>query len=123
MDIAERRALLETQANPNKTMDYIVTLKASGPTQQSVNFRYIPDKVILSSDVFAAYITTVLSQDNNLETSATTILEDMNNELVPRWLQVIMTNQDGNGAEHHVTIEDHQPQWKNDSLLARLSKL
>ncbi len=124
MDINERRDLLKTQDNPNRTLDYIVTLEAQGhQTQHSITFRYIPDKVILEGNAFAPYVHLVLEAEPNLEGAATTLLEDMNNELVPRWLQVIMTVDDETGAKHHVAIEDHQPQWGNASLLARITTL
>ncbi len=123
MDITERRNLLKIQENPNRTLDYIVTLQAKGPKAQSITFRYIPDKVILEGNIFAPYINDVILAESSVETAATTILEDMNNELVPRWLQVIMIVEDNQGAEHHVAIEDHQPQWNNTGLLSRIAQL
>ena len=44
------------------------------------------------------------------------VLDDLNSELVPRWIQVlVLTHEEG-----EVLVEDRQPDWDNASLLAGL---
>lgn len=106
------RTLLKTESNPAKHHDYLIDLK-----QGAVHVRYVPDKLILTKDSFDSYIQSQ-AQTAMVETTTTNILEDLNNELVPRWLQV-QVNHDG----HIITIEDRQPQWENAYLLGRLAPL
>lgn len=124
MDITTRRDQLITANNPNKTIDYIITLACSIPKSKvEVTLRYIPDKIVLASDCFEGYVTAVVQGHGTLEESATIILDDLNNELVPRWLQVTAYKAQGNSAKHSIALEDHQPQWSNPSLLARLKPI
>ncbi len=70
---------------------------------------------------FSAYLA-VLSAGpwQTLEALATTMLDDVNNELVPRWCHVSVTAT-GDGGEHHaVDAEDRQPAWENAAVLAGL---
>ena len=49
-----------------------------------------------------------------------TMLDDVNNELIPRWAQVELTAGPGDAGDcHGVIIEDRQPGWDNPALLAR----
>jgi 7-cyano-7-deazaguanine reductase len=125
MDIFARRAQLQTLDNPNKTIDYIITLETRLPkTPITLTLRYIPDKFILDSRCFDGYITDVAAQqDLYIETLAATVVEDFNNELVTKWVQVIAYEDLGDSSKHNVVIEDKQPRWDNPHLLARLSKI
>jgi len=58
-----------------------------------------------------------------LESVATVLINDLNNELVPRWVQIrieITPQPDAPALFHTVTLEDKQPKWSNPELLARL---
>ena len=58
-----------------------------------------------------------------LEAVAVAVLDDVNNEVVPRWVQVAVSYENADAGErerHAVLIEDRQPGWDNPSLLARL---
>ncbi len=125
MDIFERRAQLKTLDNPNKSIDYIITLETCiAQTPITLTLRYIPDKVILDSRCFDSYLTEVAAhQDQHIETLAATVAEDFNNELVTKWVQVIAYEDLGDSSKHNVVIEDKQPRWDNPHLLARLSKI
>ncbi|NVJ93765.1 MAG: hypothetical protein HWE34_19015 [Methylocystaceae bacterium] len=126
MDIFARRAQLKTLNNPNKTIDYIITLETSiSQTPITLTLRYIPDKVILDSRCFNSYITEVAAhqEDQHIETLAATMVEDFNNELVTKWVQVTAYEDLGDSSKHNVVIEDKQPRWDNPHLLARLSKI
>ena len=67
-------------------------------------------------------------QLNNLKISndlSSNILNDVNNELVTRWLQLSISapNQVHHGIDRHeVMLEDRQPNWDNVGLLSRLKQ-
>ena len=53
------------------------------------------------------------------------ILDDVNNEVVPRWVQVTVTAPGDRAAGvdgHGVMLEDRQPRWDNPALLSRLER-
>lgn len=120
----ERRALLTTIDNPNRATDYITTLDWHDEDQQvKIRLRFIPDKVILTQAGFVQYcLALAADQSKPLEETAGLLLDDANNELVARWVQVSATCEDGNNC-HSVLLEDQQPQWENRVLLSRLSKI
>jgi NADPH-dependent 7-cyano-7-deazaguanine reductase QueF len=49
---------------------------------------------------------------NGAESLALAILDDINNEAVPRWARVRITTRTHGGLHHQVTVEDHQPRWR-----------
>ena len=128
MDINERRTLLETALNPDETLDYISGLEGSilvfpksGPTVLAI--RYVPDRRIVNPSAFGEYLVGLSSlQWQTLEELATTVLGDLSNQLVARWVRVRVTAPNkaypGVGA-HEVVVEDRQPGWNNPSLLSR----
>jgi 7-cyano-7-deazaguanine reductase len=128
MKLNERRALLIVSNNPDETLDYISglqgTLLALYKEQQIViSINYIPDRLIVTSDSFANYLTALSEQQwQNLEELVTTILGDLSNQLVARWICVKGTASEKNCPDHKahkVIIEDRQPDWNNSSLLSR----
>lgn len=129
MDIWQRRAILDPVENPDRNIDFVSSL-AGGITafggRLRVTLRYVPDAKTLQPARFTAYLETLESFDwPSHENLATTILQDVSNELVPRWVQII-THQDGGAdgsPEHKVLVEDRQPQWNNAALLANLESL
>ncbi|WP_417797367.1 hypothetical protein [Terasakiella pusilla] len=124
MTLTERRALITTHSNPNKALDYVITLKGGDQSRGIVvSFRYIPDKVILDHAAFTSYLHAIFNDCTSLEEAGTWILEDMNNELVARWLQVNLTQHKDEMSEHLVVLEDHQPQWNNTHLKDRFARI
>lgn len=129
MDIGIRRNLLLTTPNPGVRMDYLVRLDGRVRTQGentdfTVNLSYVPDRVILDPAAFGRYLD-ALSQApwSSLESVAVAILEDVNNEVIARWVQVAAEARDAvraDGGTHTVTLEDRQPHWENKTLLSRL---
>jgi 7-cyano-7-deazaguanine reductase len=125
MDLWQRRAVLDPVPNPDRNIDFVSSLSgrlsALGGTVE-VALRYVPDALTVSPAAFAAYLRGLEGGDwPSHENLATTILQDVSNELVPRWVQII-TRQEGAGdaSEHRVLVEDRQPQWNNAALLAHL---
>ena len=128
MEVKARRELLTTSDNPDSRLDYVVTLsgRLGGSEAARVAIRYVPDRAILEEGCFVAYLDALAGTDwPTLEAAATAILDDLNNELVARWVQVtVSADADGgeHGIEHSVYLEDRQPTWDNPALLARLKR-
>ena len=130
MQISERRALLETHANPDSALDYVSglhgTLQAFGlgkPTLLSIH--YVPDRMIIDPAAFGRYLEALSALEwDSLEQLATEVLGDFNDHLIGRWVRVVVTAPEGaypGVGSHEVLIEDRQPGWDNPSLLSRLA--
>ena len=131
MDLRPRRQPLETFANPDSRLDYATTLAGqltfAGITDcVSVELSYVPDKLILIPESFADYLNFIGAMDwESLEQLATTVMSDVNNEVVGRWVRIRLSrNDDGltGLARHCVLLEDRQPNWENAALLDGLEK-
>lgn len=132
---ATRRQTLTWTANPSDRMEYIVTLSGSLAIEAvskkvALKIRYVPDKSVLERTAFEGYLR-VLEETawSNLEDLAAAVLDDMNNEIITRWIQIELTTEgtapkaDGGEMEfgdYTVLIEDRQPKWDNAVLLSRI---
>lgn len=124
----ERRLLLSTAPNPDPKSDYVVTVEASFlvrlQTEIGVILRFVPDREILAPDSLDTYLARLSETDvPGLEAIATTILSDINDRLVPKWIQVEATAVGDHAVgihRHAVLAEDRQPRWDNPALLSRL---
>ncbi len=122
----ERREILETRPNPQTGLDYLVAIDAEASSGRDIRLRYVPDKLLLRPDAFDTYLSALTSKDElPAEELALAIIEDINNEVVPRWVQVAIED-GGNGpdpkaAGYRVLIEDRQPNWDNPQIVARAS--
>ncbi len=130
MDVLARRSLIATGSNPDPLLDYVVSLEGSiagaGNTAPiAINLRYIPDKVIVEPASFSRYLEALASIDwPSLEELAVTLLGDVNNEVVARWVHVSLSTPASQGLDTHmVMLEDRQPKWDNPQILSRLKKL
>ena len=119
-----RHAELETIPNPLPRADYLCRLSGTAMEGAAlVELRYVPDKLLVQEEGFGTYLAGVDDQDS-LEALAAVILDDLNNELVPRFLQIrIMASRNTLDAGHAVLVEDRRPRWDNPALLARLAQL
>jgi len=121
MDAILRREHLETGENLNTKVEYVVTLWGAISETCQVEIRYIPDLAILKPDSLKTYLATLGAMNwENLEALGLTILNDLNNQLIPRWVQVMVAGKSADLA-HRVTLEDRQPRWDNAALLSRMS--
>ena len=131
MDITSRRNLLECTSNPDGGLDYMVNITGhidkEGSTRTNVLLRYVPDKLVLDAGSFGVYLDMLGETGWKVaEDLAVTIISDVNNELVPRWVQVSVSAPDlAHPAvdTHGVVLEDRQPKWDNPALLSRLKHI
>lgn len=115
-----RRAHLVFRPNPARKIDSLNMIAGRIPaTQVTVVLRYVPGKHFLEHRSFYRYLTDLLPvAKEGIEELAHVILDDLNNELVPRWLEIIVELDGGN----KVLVEDRQPGWDNPSLLSRVQR-
>ena len=119
-----RRTLLIVETNPAVMLDYLNFLSGSGcDANAHITLRYVPDKLTLTPASFSDYLAALADFSTEpLERLAIAILEDINNELVPRWVQITAVRDNDIEPGHRVLIEDRQPKWDNPALLARLER-
>ena len=130
MNAPQARRLLSTAANPDTHTDYVVGIEAETPPLPGlggvrVALRYVPDKLILGPVCLEGYLSALACpQWTTLEGLALALREDLNDALVPRWLELSIHPLEALSAVHHgVLVEDRQPHWHNPTLLARLAVL
>ena len=124
----QRQSMIETSPNPESHGDYLCLLSGTLATTGSekgatVTLRYVPDKWLLRPSVFARYLAQIpATEDRLLEETAHIMLDDLNNQLVARWLQIVLdvASPENDRPLHRVLLEDRQPKWDNPSLLARV---
>lgn len=132
MNAKERRSHLAGEPNPDPRLDYVVEIKAEvataggGRAQAAVVLRYVPDRQVIKPGSFGQYLRVLEGLGlATLEALAAVILDDLNNELVCRWVQVTLstaTTVHPGIQSHAVVIEDRQPSWDNPGLLSRLRR-
>ena len=77
---------------------------------------YVPDRLIIANQGFHAYLDGLEALSLETPEALTAIIiDDLMDELVPRWISVVI---DCGG--HRVTMQDGQPHWSNPTLLTRL---
>ena len=128
--IRARRGRLLTTSNPEPRYDYFVSVTGTIPLDAlraaaTVTLRFAPDRVVLAPGAFPVYLAALAENAwPTPEAVAAAALADVNNELIPRWVQIAVASVDEHGGEHHrVVIEDRQPGWDNPAFIARLKRL
>ena len=125
MDILTRRQLLITQPNPDASIDYLVSLGGQINRSESksitIQIYYVPDQVILDETSLSTYLKSIGAEVfPSSEHAGIMVLNDFNNELIPRWLQITLSqpfNIDGYAQIHEIRYQDRQPNWRNSPLL------
>ncbi|SDE32890.1 hypothetical protein [Rhodospira trueperi] len=122
-DPDSRRAALAVQANPAERLDYRITLsrpvRVVGAGALSATVDYVPDRVVLVPASLTRYLTGLEGLPwPGPEALGAAILDDINNEAVPRWLRVTVSTRSGPADSdeavalwHAVVLEDRQPHW------------
>ncbi len=131
MDLIERRSHLSATPNPEKKLDYIVNLQGHPPRCAgrtcALILRYVPDRSVLDAQAFGTYLDAIaLIPWDTPEDLAVTVLGDINDKIIPRWIQVRLELADPHHPcvdAHAVILEDRQPGWDNPDLLARLERI
>ena len=126
MDILDRRELLNTQQNPDESIDYLVSLEGQikQPSVEIVTIKilYVPDQQILVESSLISYFESVgVEVFPSLEHMGILLLNDFCNELVPRWLMITLsqnTSTHGHNRRHEIRLQDRQPNWNNSQLLS-----
>jgi len=128
----DRRSLLAPTANPDPSHDYLSTLTCDAIHQRigklNLTIRYIPDRLILTQNSLDTYLTAFNGLDlNTVEQATLILLDDINDSLIPRWIEVSVTDDNMSDSTpmfgHSATVEDRQPGWDNPRLIARLGPL
>ncbi|MBP2298905.1 hypothetical protein [Azospirillum picis] len=116
-----RRDRLVTQPSPDPRHDYLVELRGEPQGGTRLLLRLVPDRLVLEPAGFAGYLGGFADFPGGLEALALALLDDINNELVPRWVEV--TVERDAPLPHRVVIEDRQPTWDNPQLMGRLRRV
>lgn len=128
MNAQDRRDLLRGRPSPDATRDYVVELERglTYPGKRvDIALRYVPDRAVLRLESLEAYFDALGdSPSRPLEEIGAVVLGDVNDCLVPRWIEVRVATSGGDGGieSHAVLLQDRQPKWDNPALLARLRK-
>lgn len=125
MDLRERRLLLHAEPNPDRRIDYVCSLGTNvdaivaGSTLQ-ITLRYVPDRVILTPASLNDYLDKIsILEWPSLEDFAVTVLNDINDELIARWIEVSLAA-NTKGIRHDVVLSEQQPDWEDQGILSRL---
>ncbi|PWC31154.1 hypothetical protein [Azospirillum sp. TSO35-2] len=116
-----RRERLTTRPSPDPRHDYLVELRGEPMPGTRLTLRLVPDRLVPDPAGVVAYLATFADVAEGLEALALAVLDDLNNELVPRWVEV--TVERDAPLPHRVVIEDRQPTWDNPQLLGRLRRV
>ncbi len=140
MELLDRRKLLISLANPDTSLDYLVSIsgtiekynptkgiaRSSGTTDYSkfieVKVHYVPDRLILDDSSITEYFSYYQDKmPNQIEELGINLLGDFNNELVPRWIKLFIIIQDSKGENiKELSFFDSQPNWGNYNLLSSI---
>ena len=114
------RTFLQTTPNPNPKLDYVTELRKQISSTLWVTLTYVPDKLLLRPEAFIKYMEVTLpTLAESYESFAHVFLEDLNNEVVPRWLRIEIASE--TVPTRRIVLIDSQPKWNNAPLLASLS--
>ena len=128
MHIHERRAALETAPNPDSSLDYVISLSGTIQTEitliphtnVSVDLRYVPDREITMPAPWRIYLDVLGEQKwETLEELSVTVLADINDQLIPRWMELCVTSLTGL-ADHSIMLNESQPGWNNPSIQTKM---
>lgn len=129
------KSYLRVKENPSKKYEYVINLKKTLVKKVDgekflIDMHYIPDRYILETSSYEKYLGSIfdklkdtIEETTILEEIALSVVDDLCNELVPLWVRVnlsFISDDKSGGRFHNVTIEDKQPQWNNQALIAKI---
>ena len=109
-----RQDSLSTEQNPIRGRETLTRVSGQTASGATLDLVYVADKWLLGSGALEAYLATLLEPKPHA--LAALLLDDLSNVLVPKFLQVRVS--DGTTA---VLIEDRRPRWDNPALLSRMA--
>ena len=130
MDIHKRRSILKCRENPELKVEYLVffsgNLMLEGQVYYDVQLTYVPDRVVLDGSCLQSYLSIVEEvKEATPEVAGRVILEDTNNELVPKWIRVSILGHIGQneGPTYRCLFQDRQPNWSNPELISAVTEI
>lgn len=114
---AKLRELLAAAPSPDPRHDYLVGLEGM-VGDAAVAVRYVPDRLVATAESTAGYFAALDAETANasVEALALMVLDDFNNELVPRWIEILVKRD--RPLRHWAQVEDRQPGWDNPLISA-----
>lgn len=98
---------IKTSPIPDTRKNWLITLEISEPVV--ITIRIVPDKLIADHASLKEYVQAILKDNKSRpEDIILSIIENINNELVPKWLEVFYEHE---GVS--VKIEDRQAGFDN----------
>ncbi len=104
--------------NPNPRREYIISFKFI-PVMilmkaRQLTIRFIPDLLILDQDALKNYLDSLhIVKANTIEELTLNILDDITDQLIPRWIELTVRTKYHNRDITTISIEESQPNWKN----------
>ena len=94
---------ITTSPNPDSRKNWIISVEITDPVL--IRLRLVPDKLIADHRSLKNHIDEIINKNwSSPEEMSLAIIENINNELIPKWLEVIYAHE---GVS--VKIEDRQP--------------
>lgn len=117
---ARRREAIVCADNPAPNRDYVVSLLFALPDGEPRPWHgqmiMVPDRQILACDGLDGYLDIVATEaGRGLEALTVTMFDDLNNQLIPRWLSLSLSD-----GSRTVCVQDGQPNWRNEALLTAI---
>lgn len=110
------RDLLRTAPSPDPRHDYLAGFDGA-VGDATIGVVYVPDRLTVTADSVAVWLA-AFPTDPAPEALALALLDDLNNELVPRWVRVAVRRD--RPLRCWAVVDDRQPTWDNPTLLAAL---
>ena len=123
-------SMLRWRRNVRPDLDYVASLSEPSALRGfAIVLRYVPDKLLIEPTSLTEYLAKYRASAGadaatHPETVALALLDDINNDIVPRWVQITVRSvADGPAPAECVVLEDRQPNWANAAILATLPDL
>lgn len=116
MSIKERE-LIETIVSDFSTRQDVLIRMKYNVSGLDFDIDYIPDRYLLVAESVEIWIKEYNNWQGTHEWLALNILDDINNEVVPRWVRVSCQV----SSKKRILIEDKQPHWRVSSVVDRIN--
>ena len=115
MGIKERKHLVTNSSDFDLRQDVLVSMRHEiGKLQIKID--YVPDRRLIVRESIHHWIKTYDKWQGSHEWLVLNILDDINNEVVPRWVRVVLWISDSES----LMVEDRQPRWRTSPMIATL---